>query len=313
MSNSDHNESACAIDELPGRPGCGSPQIADVESTWSDDYREMVNRNIGFITAEQQERLRTCKAAVFGMGGIGGSAFEVLVRCGIGHFSIVDRDTFEASNMNRQVFACRHTLGKRKIDVAAERAETINADVRIEKFDHVDEDNIADILDAADVAVMGIDTLAPCIIASRKCREMNIPLVEGWAMPYANVRVFTRDTPTLEQAYGLPTQGRAVSDISEDEFRQLGLQVMLGLGRIEGVRDYYSDEVVENIRRGHIVSFAPVAWLNAVLLALETIKVLLNWGKIALAPDFALYDPFQHRVPASGSEETSTRAQSAGP
>lgn len=276
--------------------------MIDTEPSWTDQYREMVTRNIGFITTEQQERLRTCKVSVFGIGGIGGSVFEILVRCGIGRFSIVDRDTFDASNMNRQVFAYHHTLGRRKIDVAAEWAEAINTDVRIEKFDHVDEGNIADILDAADAVAMGIDTLEPCIIASRKCRDMNIPLIEGWAIPYANVRVFTQDTPTLEQAYGLPTQGRAISDISEAEFSQLSLQVMLGLGRIEGIRDYYSDEAVENIRQGRIPSFAPIVRITAVFLALETIKVLLGLGKIAMADKFALYDPFQHRIPCIEKE-----------
>jgi molybdopterin/thiamine biosynthesis adenylyltransferase len=271
--------------------------MMDLKAAWSQQYQELVNRNVGFISLEQQERLRTCKAAVLGVGGLGGTAFEVLVRCGIGRFSIVDRDVFEPTNMNRQVFAYRDTLGRKKIDVAAEWAREINADAEIQRFDHVDEDNIADIFQDADVAVMAIDTLAPCIVASRKARELGIALVEGWALPYTNVRVFTPGTPTLEEAYGLPTKGRRVADISEGELKEMGLKVLMGLKSIEGVADYYSEEVLEGIRRGRIVSFAPVVWLTAVQMALEAIKVLLRWGRLALSPDFSLYDPFQHRIP----------------
>ena len=271
--------------------------MSDFESAWSEQYKELVDRNIGFITPEQQEQLRSTKLAVFGMGGVGSPAFEVLVRCGVGKFSIVDNETYEATNLNRQIFAYRHTLDRPKIDVAAEWAEQINPDVQIEKFDSVGEDNIEEILRDSGVAVMAIDSLAPCIVTSRKARQMNIPLVEGWAIPYGNVRVFTGDTPTLEEAYSLPTGGREISDISDEEFRQLGLSVLLGLGKIEGIREYYSDEAIENISRGRITSFAPVVWLTAVLLAMETIKVLLDWGRIATGPDFTLYDPFMHRVP----------------
>jgi molybdopterin/thiamine biosynthesis adenylyltransferase len=260
----------------------------------------MVDRNIGFIRPEQQEQLRTTKVAVFGMGGIGGTAFEVLVRTGIGRFSIIDRDVFEASNMNRQVFAYRQTLGRRKIDVAAEWARAINPDVQIELFDRVGEDNIGAILAGAGAAVGGIDSLEPCIIAARACRQLNIPLIEGWAIPYANVRVFTQDTVTLEEAYGLPTAGRAVSSFTQDDFRKFNLELLLGMGKIDGIRNFYPPEVVEQIiNKGRLVSFAPAVWLTSVMMAMETIKVLLAWGEIALAPRIALYDPFQHRVVAS--------------
>lgn len=264
---------------------------------WSPEYQALVNRNIGLLTEERQERLRTCKAAVFGMGGIGGTAFEVLVRCGIGNFSIIDKDVFEPTNMNRQIFAYPHTMGRMKIDVASEWASQINPDISVVKFDRVGEDNIADILKEADVVVLGIDQLKPCIIASRKAREMGIPLVEGWAIPYGNVRTFTTQTPTLEEAYGLPTQGRSVSSISDEEFKKLGTEVLLGLTKIEGVGDFYSEEVRKRVAEGHITSFAPMVWLTAVLMAFEAVKVLLQWGNIAFGPNFTLYNPLRHRIP----------------
>lgn len=271
--------------------------MTEYSKKWTDRYTDLVNRNIGLITEKQQERLRTSKISVFGMGGIGSPAFEVLVRCGIGKFSVVDRDKFEPTNMNRQIFAFPRTMGRKKIDVAEEWAKEINPDVRIDKYDRVDEDNIADILNNSDIAVLAIDELKPCIIISRKAREMEIPLVEGWAIPYGNIRTFTSETSSLEEAYGLPTKDRPISDITEDEFKNLGLEVLLGLGKIEGIPDFYHDETVQRIIQGQIPSFAPMVWLTSVMMAMEAVKVLLNWGEMALAPAFTLYDPFHHRIP----------------
>jgi len=285
--------------------------VKTTRANWSQAYSDMVNRNIGFTSLEDQERLRQAKVTVFGMGGIGGTAFEILVRTGIGRFTIVDRDVFDATNLNRQVFATHQTLGRLKTEVAAEWARAINAEVEIATFEHVNEESIAAILDGADAAVLGIDSLAPCIIASRRCRELAIPLVEGWAIPYGNVRVFTRDTPTLEDTYELPTSGRRVADVSDKEMQRLGLAVFGQLAQIEGIRGFYSDDVVEEIRKGRIVSFAPVVRLTAVLLALETTKVLLRQGRLAVAPYFSLYDPFFHRIPKLPGQTESTRQRGA--
>ena len=270
--------------------------MPETPSNWTGAYADLVDRNIGFITAEQQERLREAKVAVFGLGGIGGTAFEVLVRTGIGRFSIVDRDVFEASNMNRQVFANRHTTGRRKIDVAKECALAINPGAEVEAFDHVDEQNIDDVLRGADAAVLGIDSPGPCIVASRACRQRDVPLVEGWAIPFLNVRVFTKDTPSLEEAYGLGTEGRRVADLSAEELDRIGMAVFEQLAD-SGIRAFYSEDAVRRLHAGEVVSFGPVVRLTGCAMALEVVKVLLAWGKPPLAPRVAMYDPFAHRVP----------------
>lgn len=264
---------------------------------WSQDYRDLVSRNLGLLTEAQQERLRQSRVAVLGMGGIGGVAFEVLVRSGVGRFAIVDKDVFEPTNLNRQILATRATLGRDKIDVACERAASIQPGVAIEIWDTVTEENVADILGGAAVAMQAIDQLRPCLIVSRKARELDIPLVEGWAIPVANVRTFTAQTPSLEEAYGLPTQGRPISEIDDAELKRLQGGLLLSLARIEGVAEFYDAETRQRALAGHITSFAPMVWLTAVMMALEAIKVLLGWGEVALAPAYGLYDPFHHRIP----------------
>lgn len=275
--------------------------MADQTKSWPQSYRQMVDRNIGLLSVAEQQHLRESKVCVLGLGGLGGTVLEVLVRCGIGAFSVVDKDTFEASNLNRQLLAVNETLGQKKIDVAVERARAINPQVVVETAETVTKQNVDHLLDGAAAAVMAIDQLPPCILVSRAARRLGVPLVEGWAIPYANVRTFTRDTPTLEECYGLPTAGRDLEAISEDELKQCQLKVLLGLQRFEGVDGYYDEATLEQIRKGRLTSFAPMVWFTAVLMAVETTKILLGWGDLALAPDVALYDPFRNRIPDQGT------------
>ena len=73
-------------------------------------------------------RLARARVAVFGIGGVGGHAAEALARCGIGALDLIDNDVVVASNLNRQIVALRSTLGRYKVDVAAERIADINPD-----------------------------------------------------------------------------------------------------------------------------------------------------------------------------------------
>ncbi len=271
--------------------------MADVQASWDPAYAGMVERNIGLLKPEEQERLRTARCAVFGTGGLGGVAFEVLVRSGVGHFNIVDKDAFDASNLNRQIHATRKTIGHVKVQAARERALEINPTVEVATWERVDGETVREILRGADVAVQAIDTLRASLVLSRAAREMGVPFVEGWAIPFPNCRTFTAETPSLEEAYGLPTADRAVSDIPDEEIRKLQTNLLFGLGQIEGVGDFYDQATIDRIAAGHLSSFAPMVWGTAVMVATEALKVLLGWGTLALAPRFAVYDPYEHRMP----------------
>ena len=65
-------------------------------------YAEMTTRNTGFVSADEQARLKGASVFIPGVGGMGGAAFMALVRAGVGRFTIADLDVFEVSNLNRQ-------------------------------------------------------------------------------------------------------------------------------------------------------------------------------------------------------------------
>jgi hypothetical protein len=75
------------------------------------------------------------------------------------------------------------------------------------------------------------------------------------------------------------------------------MKLLLGFGQVEGVADYFSDEAVRHLAKGVAPSFAPMVWFTAVRIAIECIKVLIGWKDLALSPNFAIYDPFAHRIP----------------
>jgi len=210
----------------------------------------------------------------------------------------VDFDTFDESNLNRQVFAFQDTIGRPKTEVTRQFLSNINPELEAILAPTVDEDNCAALLTGSDAVVLAADDAVPCIIASRFARNAGIPVIEGWAIPFCNARVFTADTPTLEECYGFPPLPDPLGTLPAATRMQLKQCMLASLTKIQGVADYYSPAAQERIRAGFIPSFAPLVWFAAVRMAVETVKVLLRLGTLSLAPAFSPYDPITHQLPA---------------
>ena len=81
------------------------------------------------IGKEAMDRLSKTRVAIFGIGGVGGYTAEALARSGVGELDLIDDDKVCLTNINRQIFATRKTVGKYKVDVAEERLKDINPDL----------------------------------------------------------------------------------------------------------------------------------------------------------------------------------------
>ena len=92
---------------------------------------EIFKRTQMLLGEDALKKLEKSRVAVFGIGGVGGHAAEALVRCGIGKIDIIDNDTVAESNLNRQIIALHSTIGKSKVEVAAERFIDINPRIKI--------------------------------------------------------------------------------------------------------------------------------------------------------------------------------------
>jgi molybdopterin/thiamine biosynthesis adenylyltransferase len=124
-------------------------------------YEDAFSRHLGLMTPEEQERLRTSRVAIVGMGGVGGIHLATLTRLGIGAFHIADPDRFELANFNRQYGATTHTLGRSKAEVMAEAALGINPELDVRVFpEAIAPDNVGRFLDGVDLLVDGVDGFA---------------------------------------------------------------------------------------------------------------------------------------------------------
>ncbi len=103
-------------------------------------------RFISLVGEDAFKRVLGSHVLVVGLGGVGGFTVESLVRCGIGEITIVDYDTVDITNLNRQIIALHSTIGKKKIDVLEQRIKDINPNCIVHKFDmFLDKDNIDDL------------------------------------------------------------------------------------------------------------------------------------------------------------------------
>lgn len=83
------------------------------------------------LGADAMAQLRRCHVIVFGLGGVGSYAAECLARSGVGELTLVDQDTISVTNINRQLYALRSTVGQSKAEVAARRCADIDPELRV--------------------------------------------------------------------------------------------------------------------------------------------------------------------------------------
>jgi len=117
---------------------------------------------------------------VVGLGGVGGICAEMIARAGVGSLTIVDADTVDLSNANRQIPALHSTAGKLKAEVMAERIRDINPEIKLTVLaKYLQDEAIDNLLDSEkfDYAVDCIDTLGPKVQFIKACKDRNIPIV----------------------------------------------------------------------------------------------------------------------------------------
>jgi molybdopterin/thiamine biosynthesis adenylyltransferase len=137
-------------------------------------------RSLGTVGWEGQARLLAATVAIVGAGGLGGWVIEGLARMGVGHLVVVDGDTFEESNLNRQALCSEAWLGRSKTEAARARVAEINAAVEVTAHPVcADEDNLPELLRGADVVVDALDRLPLRLTLQRVAQRLGIPMVHG--------------------------------------------------------------------------------------------------------------------------------------
>ena len=125
------------------------------------------------------KKLQNARVAAFGVGGVGGYVVEALARAGVGALDLIDNDTVARSNLNRQIIATYDTIGKLKVDVAADRVHAINpaCTVRVFRTFYLPETKDQFDFTQYDYVVDAIDTVSGKIALVLQAKEAGVPII----------------------------------------------------------------------------------------------------------------------------------------
>lgn len=182
---------------------------------------------------EPMQQLHQAHVMVVGLGGVGAYAVEMLCRAGVREFTLVDGDTVNDSNRNRQLVALTSTVGKLKTDVLAARLRDINPEVKLHLYpEFLRDERTVELLKMAkyDYLVDAIDTLSPKVFMLQQAYLLGIPTVSSMG-----------SGGKLD-----PTQVK-ICDIAKSDYCKLARMVRKRLHRLgvrKGITVVYSAEVV---------------------------------------------------------------------
>lgn len=132
------------------------------------------------VGGKGQKRIMSSKVLLVGVGGLGSPAALYLAAAGVGTLGLVDFDSVELSNLQRQVIHTTPDLGKPKVVSAREKINAINPDVRVVEWpERISAANVKDIITDFDVVLDGTDTFGSRFLLNDACVLMGKPLVYG--------------------------------------------------------------------------------------------------------------------------------------
>lgn len=243
-----------------------------------DFYAEMTTRNLGFVSPEEQERLRRAAVFVAGVGGMGGACVQMLVRAGVGKIAIADIDTFEISNLNRQIFAFNDTIDRPKAEVTAAGLRRINPQLDLTILGAEWTDRLDELARDYPIIVNGCDDVAATVELYRAAQRCGAAVIDAYASPLPSVILVRSGDPRPEERLGYPTRGTPWRDISADQAGDAFLK------EIEWVLTHSSSHAHVDLQaaaemaagKRKRMSFAPMVVTAGALMAGEALSLIMG-------------------------------------
>ena len=146
------------------------------------EERERYDRQISIygFGEEGQEKLKDARVFIAGAGGLGSPVAVYLAAAGIGTLKIVDRDTVDLSNLNRQILHWEENIGGPKAESAGDKLRRLNPHITVEAIEEtITEDNVSGLVGDCDLIVDAMDNLPTRYLLNRTAIEKNIPFFHG--------------------------------------------------------------------------------------------------------------------------------------
>ena len=254
------------------------------------NYELGFSRNIGWVSQEEQGRLRGARVGIAGLGAVGGAHLVTLSRLGVANFHIADFDQFEIHNFNRQAGASMASLGRPKVDVMAEIAAGINPEADVRRFPSgVTPENLDAFLDGVDIYVDSIDFFA---IEARRmvfaaCHARGIPALTAAPLGMGvSMLYFDPEGMSFEDYFRLEGQ----------EVQEQYARFIAGLSPAMLQRHYLKVPEAVNFQERRGPSTMMAVDLCAGVMGTEVLKLLLRRGRTRAAPWAMQFDAYRQQL-----------------
>ncbi|MAF90290.1 MAG: ThiF family adenylyltransferase [Bdellovibrionota bacterium] len=242
------------------------------------DYSQFIQRNIGFVNLEEQAKLKEARIFVAGVGGMGGAAVACLARAGVENFIIADLDEFELSNLNRQIFANRNTIGVPKAEATKQSLLDINPNINIKLFGKEWSEKLDEILPNVDLVINGCDDAKASVHLLRSAPRYKKTVIDAFASTLPNVYVVGPNDPRPEKTLGYATYGKNLNEVTEDEWGLcIQKEIEYVLVHSSSAKHVVLDVAAEMVSGARSrISFAPMVWTTGCFMAYEATKIILG-------------------------------------
>ena len=262
-------------------------------------YEQLFERNYGVFTPEEQKRIRDARVVIIGCGGIGGVVSIALARSGLGHFVLYDYDTYQPSNMNRQITCFEDTLGVNKAIMTQEAILKINPEAEVEVCPEIlRPDEIGQAIQMGDVFLPAADEWPLSIAALGMAKEMGKPAIMAYPVgAMARVSVFLPDSPYAAECLVMPYK------TGYD-----GLKAFMDNPANRSILHYYRSEGAWTQawfeewcvgKRPH-AQICTIVWITGALAALEILKLVSGKWPVVAAPRYWRITPTSARIARFG-------------
>lgn len=242
----------------------------------------MLERTGLFYPKDKMDKVRDTVVAIAGFGGVGAITAELLARWGIKKFRLLDKDRYEPSNLNRQLFATSQTLGLYKVDVAAARIKEINpsAEIEIAIKDQVDNQNVHTFVKGAGIVIQTADSPS-CQLFYRAARQYRVPIVNGYST-IIGCRVQSYDYREESWAYQLEEK--------RDHTKRKGRKDIIEMSREE------LNEFDKQVMHPAMPTMNFVTNIAGAMIVSEAIKLLTDTGKVCKFPKAIDFDIYHNKI-----------------
>ncbi len=247
------------------------------------NYDVAFSRNKGFISTDEQTKLRNTRVAIAGLGGTGGAQVAALSRLGVGHFHLADFDEYEVKNFNRQYGATMSTVGKKKADVAKNIVLDINPEAEIRLFESgINEHNINDFLSDVDIVIDSLDfyCFKERFLLYAAARKKNLWVLTAPPIGFEfTLLCFNPKGMTFEEYFNFNL---------DDEF-ELSVSLIAGITPKPYMLKYLNQSDID-IKEHQLPSVSPAPFIIAGVITTHICNILLNKTPPLAVPTVIQYD-----------------------